>query len=75
MSKTAMQELIEWMQEGSGNGTKTIGNILEKSKGLLEKEKDIIIQSWKEGWKQGANFSADPELYFTSNFLSNEEKS
>lgn len=69
MKKTPLQEFIETIEEKG----QWIPEYLKKE--ALKKEKDIIIQSWKEGWKQGANFSADPELYFTSNFLSNEEKS
>ena len=43
--KTAMQELIEWMEKDLENGKKTIGNILEKSNKLLEKEKEQIINA------------------------------
>ena len=47
----------------------------EETKIRVQKEKEQVILAWKEGWKQGANFSADPELYFTANYLSDEEKS
>ena len=40
-----MQELIEWMEKDLENGKKTIGNILEKSNKLLEKEKEQIINA------------------------------
>ena len=67
-----MTELIEWIENGSET---SVYIIRDKAKELLEKEKENIIKAYKEGWKQGANFSADPELYFTSSYLSNEEKS
>jgi hypothetical protein len=69
-----MQDMFDWMKQYEGQMV-SADQVVLKAHSLFSKEKDIIIQSWKEGWKQGANFSADPELYFTSNFLSNEEKS
>ena len=69
MIKTPIQEFIQVLEE-KGHW---IPEYLKKE--AYKREKEIIIQTWKEGWKQGANFSADPELYFTSNFLSSEDKS
>jgi len=71
--KTAM---TEWFDELKTNYPYMANEIFEKGfNKYLQKEKENIIKAYKEGWKQGANFSADPELYFTSNYLSNEEKS
>jgi len=51
--KTAMQELIDWIEstqfpkEGSGN------YIYEKAKKLLEKEKEQIKDAWDAGMSEG----------------------
>ncbi len=47
--KTALQELIEWMEKDLENGKKTIGNILEKSNELIEKEKEQIKKAYEDG--------------------------
>ena len=73
MKKTPMQELIELLNESPIVNANILYEIT--SKNFLGKEKNHIIKAWKEGWKQGPNFSANPELYFTSSYLSNEEKS
>jgi len=68
--------MTEWFDELKANYPYMANEIFEKGfNKYLQKEKDHIIKAWKEGWKQGSNFSADPELYFTSSYLSNEERS
>ena len=83
LMKTTLQELIEALRlkeealekEGSIAIASGFYNAKVLAESFLKKEKEQVILAWKEGWKQGANFSADPELYFTSNYLSDEEKS
>ena len=79
--KTAMQELLGRIEQMFANSkTQEVESAMNDVINIitqegLEKEKEQVILAWKEGWKQGANFSADPELYFTTNYLSDEEKS
>jgi chorismate-pyruvate lyase len=76
--QTAMQELIEWMEKDLENGKKTIGNILEKSNKLLEKEKEQIINAHTNAYLIGEdNISVEDankasEQYYNQTYNQNQ---
>lgn len=63
-NKTAMQELIDWIESWNGSFLDQ-GDIQDEAKNLLEKEKQDIIDSWEDG--------ADTEYAFHINNVKKEE--
>ena len=66
--KTALQELIEWMEKDLENGKKTIGNILEKSNELLEKEKEQILRAFELGMHECLAYDANSIKYYNQTY-------
>jgi hypothetical protein len=66
MAQTALQELIEFIIDGSGNNSEF--DILTKAQSLLPKERQII----EDAVEAGVNWTSLPYLtpsdYFTQNF-------
>jgi len=55
--KTAIQELIEWFYNRAEYDKTSEGyEIMEKAKGLLEKEKEQIINAHFEGWSDAYDY-------------------
>jgi hypothetical protein len=52
-NKTALQELMEWMIEESEVIPVDPGDVYQKAKELLPKEKEQIIASWENGFWEG----------------------
>ena len=49
--KTAMQDMIEWIEQRFNNPQET--EVFKKATELLEKEKKQIIDAWKKGYSTG----------------------
>ena len=52
--KTAMQELIEWIEQRFNNPQET--EVFKKATELLEKEKEQIIDAHLEGWSDAYDY-------------------
>jgi len=62
--KTAMQQLIELIENG-----KTTLSLIENHKQIwLEKEKEQIIEAFKNGW----NWNSDAEQYYDQTYNQNK---
>jgi len=65
---TAMQELIDWIDENKSHCT--YGTIKQKAKSLLPKETEQIVRAYNKGWQQ-ANNNPKPTYgtdYFNSKY-------
>lgn len=67
-SKTAMQELIKWMDDNKSHCT--YGTILGKATELLAKERQDIIDAFDDGQEDMIKFDQrrSPENYFTQKY-------
>lgn len=50
---TAMQELLDWLQDPTITSNQDKYNCIEKVKELLQKEKQQIIDAYDEGYSDG----------------------
>jgi hypothetical protein len=60
--KTAMEELIEYIEEWTAKN-KTTDGIWSKAKSLLSKEKQQIIDAWENGYQHGACVNEDKDKF------------
>ena len=70
MAKTAMQELIEWIDNTDNHID--ILDVRNKAAELLEKEKQMIMNSWMDGKENkqfGYDVFDDAEKYYTYTFI------
>lgn len=71
--KTAMQELIEWLNDYPTN-VPTIHKsaVISKAESMLEKEKEQIADAWEDGVSM-MNTIIDGEEYYNETFNGNEK--
>jgi hypothetical protein len=62
--KTALQELIDFLELELKMGDFLQLPAYEKAKSLLEKEKQQIIDAYKEGWKNPSKFREHGSPYY-----------
>jgi hypothetical protein len=67
--KTAMQELIEYLEGDTYVG---ICDIRDRAEELLEKEKEQIINAYKDNHDLGHIFGLDTEQYFNQTYNQNK---
>ena len=67
--KTAMQELIEWIESNEIIYNK---ELILKLKELLEKEKEQIKKAYKDNHDLGHIFGLDTEQYFNQTYNQNK---
>ena len=67
--KTAMQELIEYL---NGDTYAGICDIMDRAEELLEKEKEQIINAYKDNHDLGHIFGLDTEQYFNQTYNQNK---
>jgi hypothetical protein len=67
--KTAMQELIEWIESNEIVYNK---ELILKLKELLEKEKEQIKKAYKDNHDLGHIFGLDTEQYFNQTYNQNK---
>jgi hypothetical protein len=69
--KTAMQELVEEMEQSPLMFAPTIALIKEKN--FLEKEKEQIMDAYDEGWSDGFDDKDLNAEYYNETFKTNEK--
>ena len=67
--KTAMQELIEWLEKNEIYYNKAL---ILKLKDTLEKEKEQIMKAYKDHHDLGHIFGLDTEQYFNQTYNQNK---
>jgi hypothetical protein len=67
--KTAMQELIEWLEKNEIYYNKAL---ILKLKDTLEKEKEQIMKAYKDHHDFGHIFGLDTEQYFNQTYNQNK---
>jgi hypothetical protein len=67
--KTAMQELIEWIESNEIVYNK---ELILKLKELLEKEKEQIMKAYKDHHDLGHIFGLDTEQYYNQTYNQNK---
>lgn len=75
--KTAMQELIDEMNEMLIDGNGSIYVLKEQARKLLKKEKEQIVNAWENGWENDSVRDDEVESaatkYYNETFNTNEK--
>jgi hypothetical protein len=71
--KTAMQELIDEMNEMLIDGNGSIYVLKEQARKLLKKEKEQIMDAYDAGWSDGVHSIDLNDEYYNETFNANEK--
>ena len=71
--KTPMQELLEWVRATLPMDLETPRMIEQKIESMLEKEKEVIINTYNHAYEEGWDSNSwQPEQYYNETFNTKE---
>jgi hypothetical protein len=67
-NKTALQELMDWMIDESEVIPVDPGDVYQKAKELLVKEKEQIMKAYLEGESDGDHLENSTQIYYNETY-------